>query len=108
MSFDEPQMRSIEESFSHAHDAAGRAEHLVGLIIDDLNGNAPGAMGTTQPSPSFGLVSSADRLAGRVENLCRELEGIRAKLVSNTPKTVSEFNNARQQLASTGYADRHG
>lgn len=90
MSLDTPEIRSIEDSISHAHDAAYRAAHLTGLILDDLNGIGPTATDNANAAQPSGLVYSADHLAGRLESLCRDLERVRGRLVSNSPKAIAE------------------
>lgn len=83
--------RSIEDSLSHGHDAITRAEHLASLLHSDLNGPMP--CGTDDVGGySGGIVSSADRLAGRLESLCRDLERIRARIVSDSPVKATQYD----------------
>lgn len=76
--------RSIEDSLSHGHEAICRAERLASLILDDLNGPSPAS---TEPDGGNygGVVSSTDRLAGRIDSLCRDLERARSRIISDSP-----------------------
>jgi hypothetical protein len=91
MSLQAIETRSIEDSLSHGLDAVSRAESLVRLILDDLNGNKPEAANEAAPS-LWGLVSTADALAGRIEALVPDLNRVRARLVASKPKGTGEIN----------------
>lgn len=108
MNTETPEIRSIEESVSHAHDAAFRAQHLADLILDDLNGVSPATAAARDGSQPSGLVYSADHLAGRLESLCRDLERVRGRLVSNNPKAMGFDQNFTKQVVASGYGDRIG
>lgn len=93
--------RSIEDSMTQAHDAAYRATHLVGLILDDLNGSTPETNGGANGGQPPGLVNSADYLAGRLESLCSDLERARSRIVSNNPKSIQEAAFSAQGRAAS-------
>lgn len=83
------EIRSIEDSLSHAHDATDRAARLASLILDDLNGPSPDAC--NEALRASGVVNSADYLAGRLEGLCQDIERIRSRIVSGSPKKFAEI-----------------
>lgn len=107
---DSVQTRSVEDSISHAHDAAYRAAHLTCLILDDLNGPSPEAANAAlNGGVTGGLVNSADFLASRLESLCHDLERVRSRLVRNDPKSLAGMAQAQaaaQALAQVPVAPR--
>jgi len=97
--------RSIEESLNHGHDAISRAENLLERILSDLNGE-PLSDQACGPSPYGGVVSSADRLAGRIENICRDLSRARSKIVPEPAVAMAE-NAIFAKANSMGQTDRY-
>jgi hypothetical protein len=89
MSLQAIETRSIEDSLSHANDAMNRAQRLASLLMSDLTGGNI-AEATANEGPYDGLVGGADRLAGRLEALCSDLERVRVRLISNSPKNVPQ------------------
>lgn len=99
------QTRTVEDSISHAHDAAYRAAHLTSLILDDLNGPHPEAANSAlNGGVTGGLVNSADFLASRLESLCHDLERVRSRLVSTSPKGIADMANIKAQMMAGGAA----
>jgi hypothetical protein len=59
--------------------------------MSDLTGGNI-AEATANEGPYDGLVGGADRLAGRLEALCSDLERVRVRLISNSPNVTQTIH----------------